>query len=76
MNRRDRETVIDTGVFYVGLGDRFDDDRRLVRTKSTANTVPAPRESSPAHKRELDGGGGKKDGGDVVFGRENQEVKS
>ncbi len=21
----------DTGVFYVGLGDRFDDDRRLVR---------------------------------------------
>ena len=25
------EDTSDTGVFYVGLGDRFDDDRRLVR---------------------------------------------
>jgi hypothetical protein len=30
MQRRHRETII-FGVFYVGLGDRFDDDRRRVR---------------------------------------------
>lgn len=34
---RDRD-LTDTGnteVFYVGLGDRFDDDRRLVREASS-----------------------------------------
>jgi hypothetical protein len=29
--REDLKAEIDTGVFYVGLGDQFDDDRRLVR---------------------------------------------
>jgi len=28
---RGPEDTSDAGVFYVGLGDRFDDDRRLVR---------------------------------------------
>lgn len=28
----------DAGAFYIGLGDRFDDDRRLVRVDA-----PAPR---------------------------------
>jgi len=27
----DPKDTNDTGVFYVGVGDRFDDDRRLVR---------------------------------------------
>ena len=31
-------TTSATGVFYIGLGDRFDDERRLVR-----ETVSAPR---------------------------------
>jgi hypothetical protein len=26
----------DTGAFYIGLGDRFDDDRRLVRETASA----------------------------------------
>ena len=25
------ETVLPAGVYYIGLGDQFDDDRRLVR---------------------------------------------
>jgi hypothetical protein len=33
MQRRHRETIV-FGVFYVGLGDRFDDDRRRVRQSS------------------------------------------
>ncbi len=29
------ETVLPAGIYYIGLGDQFDDDRRLVRaTKS------------------------------------------
>jgi hypothetical protein len=27
-----------TGVFYIGLGDQFDDDRRLVREAPPGNT--------------------------------------
>ena len=34
MQRRHRETIV-FGVFYVGLGDRFDDDRRRVRRASS-----------------------------------------
>ena len=34
MQRRHRETIV-SGVFYVGLGDRFDDDRRRVRRASS-----------------------------------------
>ena len=34
MQRRHRETIA-FGVFYVGLGDRFDDDRRRVRRVSS-----------------------------------------
>jgi hypothetical protein len=34
MQRRQRETIV-FGVFYVGLGDRFDDDRRRVRRASS-----------------------------------------
>ena len=30
-SRRDMEDRIDTGTFYIGLGDQFDDDRRIVR---------------------------------------------
>jgi hypothetical protein len=37
---RDLTDPNDTEVFYVGLGDRFDDDRRLVRE--------APSERRPA----------------------------
>jgi hypothetical protein len=29
------ETIM-SGVFYIGLGDRFDDDRRSVRRKSSS----------------------------------------
>ena len=29
--RADLKDTNNTGVFYVGLGDRFDDERRLVR---------------------------------------------
>jgi hypothetical protein len=32
----DPEAERDTGVAYVGLGDRFDDDRRLVRDTASA----------------------------------------
>ena len=35
MQRRHRETIV-FGVFYVGLGDRFDDDRRRVRRASSS----------------------------------------
>jgi hypothetical protein len=31
MQRRYRETIVFGVFFYVGLGDRFDDDRRRVR---------------------------------------------
>jgi hypothetical protein len=34
MQQRQRETIV-FGVFYVGLGDRFDDDRRRVRGASS-----------------------------------------
>jgi hypothetical protein len=34
MQRRHPETIM-SGVFYIGLGDRFDDDRRLVRRASS-----------------------------------------
>ncbi len=30
-SHRHVEEPVDTSVFYVGLGDQFDDDRRLVR---------------------------------------------
>ena len=33
---RDLEDRIDAGVFYIGLGDQFDDDRRLVRETMSA----------------------------------------
>jgi hypothetical protein len=32
-----------TGVFYVGLGDQFDDDRRLVRETASALRPPIRR---------------------------------
>jgi len=32
----DLENRDNTGVYYVGLGDRFDDDRRLVRAEASA----------------------------------------
>lgn len=28
-----------TGVFYIGLGDRFDDDRRRVRQSEAADDI-------------------------------------
>ena len=34
MQRRHRETIV-FGVFYVGLGDRFDDEKRRVRRASS-----------------------------------------
>jgi hypothetical protein len=34
MQRRHRQTIV-FGVFYVGFGDRFDDDRRRVRRASS-----------------------------------------
>jgi hypothetical protein len=34
MRRRQRETIV-VGAFYVGRGDRFDDDRRRVRCVSS-----------------------------------------
>ena len=37
---RGPEDTSDAGVFYVGLGDRFDDDRRLVR-EATSEPRPA-----------------------------------
>jgi len=37
---RDLKDANDAGVFYVGLGDRFDDDRRLVR-EATSEPRPA-----------------------------------
>src|SRR5262245_4803099 len=30
-SRRDMEDRIDTGTLYIGVGDQFDDDRRIVR---------------------------------------------
>jgi hypothetical protein len=33
---RDLEDRIDAGTFYIGLGDQFDDDRRLVRALVSA----------------------------------------
>jgi hypothetical protein len=35
-SRRDIGDQIDTGIFYIGLGDQFDDDRRLVRKAASA----------------------------------------
>jgi hypothetical protein len=35
-SRRDIENRIDTGTFFIGLGDQFDDDRRLVREAASA----------------------------------------
>lgn len=41
----------DSGVVYVGLGDGFDDDRRLVRelAQSTGRSGRWRRRRSPAH---------------------------
>ncbi len=39
--REDPNASSDTGVFYVGLGDRFDDDRRLVRDTESVALLPA-----------------------------------
>ena len=36
----------DTGVFYIGLGDQFDDDRRLVR--ETASELRPAIRSNPS----------------------------
>jgi hypothetical protein len=33
---RDLDDRIDAGAFYIGLGDQFDDDRRLVREAASA----------------------------------------
>ena len=38
MQRRHRETIV-FGVFYVGLGDRFDDDRRRVSRASPPDEI-------------------------------------
>jgi hypothetical protein len=38
MQRRHRETIV-VGDFYVGLGDRFDDDRRRVRRASSSGEI-------------------------------------
>ena len=35
-SRRDIEAQVDTGILYIGLGDQFDDDRRLVREAASA----------------------------------------
>jgi hypothetical protein len=35
MQQRHPETIM-SGVFYIGLGDRFDDDRRRVRRTSSS----------------------------------------
>ena len=32
----DLKTGAHSGVFYIGIGDRFDDDRRLVRALTSA----------------------------------------
>jgi hypothetical protein len=42
----DLTAVADSRVIYVGLGDRFDDDRRLVLV-STVEIGPGPRSRSP-----------------------------
>ncbi len=34
-------TVLPAGVYYIGLDDRFDDDRRLVRIAGGRNSLPA-----------------------------------
>jgi hypothetical protein len=34
--RGELKQVTYTGVFYIGLGDQFDDDRRLVRAAASA----------------------------------------
>jgi hypothetical protein len=38
MQRRQRATIV-CGVVYVGLGDRFDDDRRRVRRASSHDEI-------------------------------------
>jgi hypothetical protein len=35
------ETALSVGLFYVGVGDQFDDDRRLVRETAIAAQAPA-----------------------------------
>jgi hypothetical protein len=39
-SRRDMEDRIDTGTFYIGVGDRFDDDRRIVRVDALSGGTP------------------------------------
>jgi hypothetical protein len=39
-SRGDLENPTDVGTFYIGLGDQFDDDRRLVRQRSAQLYVP------------------------------------
>jgi hypothetical protein len=45
-SRRDQETRIDKGPFYVGLGDQFDDDRRRVRGAGPPYVKPAGRRNN------------------------------
>jgi len=42
MHHRDAESQHYTGVFYVGLGDQFDDDRRLVRATESSLSKDLP----------------------------------
>jgi hypothetical protein len=39
-SRRELEDRTDAGTFYIGLGDQFDDDRRLVREAASALHPP------------------------------------
>jgi hypothetical protein len=45
MPHRDIGARTDAGPFYIGLGDRFDDDRRLVRARTETGDVAAFRAS-------------------------------
>jgi hypothetical protein len=49
-SRRELENRVYAGTFYIGLGDQFDDDRRLVREPASA-LHPAMRPGDVTHDR-------------------------
>jgi hypothetical protein len=51
--RGDLEDRIYAGTFYIGLGDQFDDDRRLVRALVSAFRSTLRPISDGVHQREV-----------------------
>jgi hypothetical protein len=43
--QRDRGDRLDAGTCYIGLGDEFDDDRRLIRAAYSGNILPSGRDA-------------------------------